>query len=253
VVGTAYSLIRRQAVSMKAWALRGAAVWSAAEDHQQFVHLFQLVRLLRAVGGIPQMVEDRLQVGVEGRVSELPVRDVVDQALNQVPGVLPWDPTLLEQLGLKALEAADDLLVAPTRRGVLPDSVVVVLLGEVVDLAAALGEQALADHVLVLRVVAVQLEAGDRVGVERVGAGGDVDRLVASGVDQRRAELSSQRPLDPRPEVGRRHRIGRGGVVEEAIAALECYSGPAVTRMIDYVTVRRIARCSASRSIPCPS
>jgi hypothetical protein len=73
-------------------------------------------------------------------VAELPVRHVVHQALNQVARIFPGDSAILEQLGLEALDAADDLLEATAGRGVLRDPVVVVLLREVVNVATALWE-----------------------------------------------------------------------------------------------------------------
>ena len=54
---------------------------------------------------------------------------------------IPGDPAVLEQLGLEALDAADDLLEAPVGRDVLRNPIVVILLREIVNVAAAPGKR----------------------------------------------------------------------------------------------------------------
>ncbi len=64
------------------------------------------------------------------------------------------------------------------------------------------------------RVVAVEGEAGNDVGVEAVCAGRDADVLVRSRLDGSGAEGRDHRSLDAAAELRRRHRLGDGRVAE---------------------------------------
>src|SRR6266542_4386873 len=190
-------------------------VGPAAEEHQQFARLRPGVVGALAAEPVPEVAEDGLHVVVAASVAEAVVRDVVNEALEQVAGVVARDDAVVVELTDEALDAADDLLVAATRRIVLRDAVVVVLLREVVDRrASALRIDAVAAVVHARRVVAVEGEAGNDVGVEAVCAGRDADVLVRSRLDGSGAEGRDHRSLDAAAELRRRHRLGDGRVAE---------------------------------------